>query len=139
MAGSIRERLREAILKEEKRPFETREEAYAKDRAVQDLFRPICQAAEEISDELESVPSLKFTINPTSVWITLFDREIRFSCDADSQKFVSEESGHTWYDRETYTDLQRWDTVEECIDAMIRSSAAYARMARTIQSAMSAA
>jgi hypothetical protein len=71
------------------------------------------------------------------VWITLFDREIRLNYDSTSGKFFAEESGHGWYDGETYVDVHSWNTAEECIDAMIRFSAAYARMARAIQSARS--
>jgi hypothetical protein len=79
MAGSIGERLREAILKKGNRVFEARKELHEKERAAENLFRPVCQATEKIRKELESAPSYEFTINPTGVWITLFDREIRFS------------------------------------------------------------
>ncbi len=99
------------------------------------MFRPVCQAAEEIREELAALPSLEFTINPTSVWITLLDRELCFSYDAEARRFLGEEIGHSWYDGETYTDLHTWPTAAECIDAMIRLSATYARMARALQSA----
>lgn len=134
MAGTIRDKLREAILAEDERVFRMRTETHEKLRAAEDRFRPVSQAAEEIREELAGVPSLEFTVNPTSVWITLFDREIRLNYDAESGRFYGEESGHSWYDGETYVDLHSWNTAEECIDAMIRFSATYARMARAIQS-----
>ena len=134
MTGNVRDRLREAILAEDDRVFRSRRDTHEKLRAAEDSFRPVCQAAEEIREELAAVPSLQFAINPTSVWITLFDREIRLNYDAASGKFFGEESGHSWYDGETYVDVHSWNTAEECIDAMIRFSATYARMARAIQS-----
>jgi len=134
MAASIRDKLREAILAEDERVFKARTETHEKLRVAEDRFRPVAQAAEEIREELAVVPSLEFTVNPTSVWITLFDREIRLDYDAESGKLYGEESGHSWYDGEFYVVLHSWNTVEECIDAMIRFSATYARMARANQS-----
>lgn len=139
MAGNIRDRLREAILADDDKVFKSRREAHGAVRDAEDRFRPVVQAAEEIREELASVPSLEFAINPTSVWITLFDREVRLNYDAASGKFFGEESGHGWYDGETYVEVRNWNTAEECIEAMIRFSAAYARMARAIQSAGSKA
>jgi len=139
MAGNVRDRLREAILAEDDRAFKARKQTHEALRAAEDRFRPVSQAAEEIREELVAVPSLEFTINPTSVWITLFDREVRLNYDAASEKFYGEESGHSWYDGETYIDTHSWNTAEECVDAMIRFSATYARMARAIQSAGSVA
>jgi len=138
MPSGIRERLRQAILKEESKNLAARTVTHQQEHAVEDLFRPVCQAAEEIHEELASVPSLEFTVNPTNVWITLFDRELCFTYDAEARRFVGEEIGHSWYDGESYTDLHSWRTAEECVDAMIRFSATYARMARAIQSAASA-
>lgn len=135
MAGSIRERLREAIHNEENKAFAMRKESHERTRMAEDMFAPVCQAAEDIREELSGVPNIEFTINPTSVWITLFDREIRFTIDADAGKFLTEESGHNWYDGEAYSELRSWDDVDVFIDAMIRFSVAYARMARAIQSA----
>jgi len=135
MAGNIRDMLREAILAEDDKAFKSRRQSHEAVRAAEDRFRPVSQAAEEIREELASVPSLEFAINPTSVWITLFDREVRLNFDAARGKFLAEESGHGWYDGETYVDTYSWNTAQECIDAMIRFSAAYARMARVIQRA----
>jgi hypothetical protein len=135
MATSIRERLREAVLREERKTAEARRPPSGKARAEENMFRPVCQAAEEIREELAALPSLEFTINPTSVWITLLDRELCFTYDAEARRFLGEEIGHSWYDGETYTDLHTWPTAAECIDAMIRLSATYARMARALQSA----
>lgn len=134
MAGSIRDRLREAILAEDDKAFRSRKQLHEAMRTAEDRFLPVIQAAEEIREELASVPSLEFTINPTSVWITLFDREVRLNYDAASGKFYGGESGHGWYDGEGYLDTCSWNTAEECIEAMIRFSAAYARMARAIES-----
>lgn len=134
MPNAIRERLREAILKEEDRTLQARKASHQQERAAEDLFRPVSQAAEEIREELASVQSLQFTVNPTSVWITLFDRELCFTYDAETKRFLGEEVGHSWYDGDTYTDVHYWRTAEQCIDAMIRLSATYARMARAIQS-----
>lgn len=139
MAGNIRDRLREAILAEDDKVFKSRREAHEAVHAAEDRFRPVTQAAEEIREELASLPSLEFAINPTSVWITLFDREVRLNYDAASGKFFAEESGHSWYDGEPYVETHSWNTAEECIEALIRFSAAYARMARVIQSVGSAA
>jgi hypothetical protein len=139
MAGDIRDRLREAILAEDDKVFKSRREAHEAVHAAEDRFRPVAQAAEDIREELASVPSLEFAIIPTSVWITLFDREIRLNYDAASGRFFAEESGHSWYDGETYVEAHSWNTAEECIEAMIRFSATYARMARTIQRAGSRA
>ena len=139
MASGVRERVRQEIFRQDKRALTTRQTTHWRVGPVERLFEPVCQAAEEIREELEGVPSLTFAINPTSVWITLFDREVRIVYDTAADKFVSEESGHNWYDGETYSDLRSWDTVDDCIDAMIRIAAGFARMARAIQSARSAA
>jgi hypothetical protein len=135
MSRGVKERLREVIRKEEKKLSEDRRLAHRRDHAAEEAFAPIRQAAEEIKEELRTVPSLEFTVNPTSVWITLFDRELSFSYDAESQSFVGEDRGYSWYDGETYAESYAWPTADECVDAMIRLSAAYARMARAIQAA----
>jgi hypothetical protein len=135
MVDNIRDKLREAMLAEDEKAFQMRRQSHAAERAAEDRFWPVVQAAEEIREELASVPSLEFAINPTSVWITLFDREIWLHYDAASGNFLGEEGGHGWYDGEPYVDTYSWNKADECIDAMIRFSAAYARMARAIQRA----
>lgn len=95
-------------------------------------LEPVRQAAEEMREELRSVPSVKFTINPDSVGISLADRELWCTYDAQSQAFVGEESAHSWYDGERYADRHEWATADECIDAMIKLCAEFVRMTRAI-------
>lgn len=132
MPSDIRERLEQAIREEDEKTLNRIRKSREGDREAEQEFEPVRQAAEEIRDELRSMPSVKFTINPESVWITLADREVWLSYDTDSQKFVGEESAHSWYDGEPYADHYKWDSAASCPDALIRFCAKYVRMARAI-------
>ncbi len=137
--GDVTKRLEQAIRQEEQRA--RREHARSSERQplVEDAFHPVVEAANEIRERLYTETSLHFTINPDSVWITLGERTLRFAYSLASEKFIGEESGYNWYDAEPYTENYEWDTAEACIDAMIRSCARYAHMARAIKSAISEA
>ncbi len=132
MASDIRARLETAILEAEEvsrsRLRASRELASGSETA----FTPIRQAAEEIREQLRSLPSIKFTINPDSVIITLMDRELWFGYDAQSGTYLAEESAHSWYDAERYAKSGEWTSADKCTDAMIRLCAEYVRMARAI-------
>ena len=74
-------------------------------------------------------------ITPDSVWITLADRSLHFTCSSETESFTGEESGYSWYDREFYAERYRWDTAEDCVEAMIRLCARYVHMARAVKAA----
>jgi hypothetical protein len=135
MASDVRERLRAAIREANENNLATRRASRDVTAEAEIAFRPVRTAAEEIRDELQSTPGIKFTINPESVCASLVDRELWCSYDAEQQRFVGEESAHSWYDGARYAERYEWMSAEECIDAMIRLCAQYARMARAINEA----
>lgn len=132
MSNDIGTRLQQAIRAEEESAAEQLRALHESDRVAEQQFEPVMQAAEDLRQELAPVPSIEVAVNPDSVWITLADRELRFSYDLGSQRFVGEESAHSWHDGETYFDRREWDTADACIEAMIRLCAKYVRMARAI-------
>lgn len=132
MNSGIRQRLKEAIREEQERSLQRLRKSREGDDDANREFEPVRQAAEEIREELQHLPSIEFTINPSSVWITLADRNLWFSYDRQEGRFVGEESAHSWHDGELYAESYNWDTAETCIAALIRLCARYARMARNI-------
>ncbi len=135
MPGDIRDRLEEAIRVENERRWNRIRDSHESDREAEKQFRPVRLAAEELREELQSLPSIEFSISPHGVWITLGDRDLRFGYNVRTRHFVGEEAAHSWYDGEAYADRYEWDTAEACIDAMIRLCAKYVRMARAIGAA----
>ena len=135
MSGGIRERLEEAIREEHEKSLQRLKESRAGDEDANREFAPVRKAAEEIREELQHLPSIEFSINPGSVWITLADRNLWFSYDRQEGRFVGEESAHSWHDGERYAERYNWNDAENCIAAMIRLCARYARMARNIGAA----
>lgn len=135
MPSDIRDRLEKFIQEEDKQSLNRLKKSRRSRSKAEQEFEPIKHAAEEMREQLRSMPSIKFTINPDSVWITLAERELWFTYDTHSRHFVGEESGHSWFDGEPYADRYEWSTVEECTDAMIRSCAKYVRMTRAIKAA----
>ena len=135
MTSSIRDRLEEAIREENERGLNRLRISREGDTEVNREFEPVRQAAEEIREELQHLPSIEFTINPGSVWITLADRGLWFGYDRQEQSFLGEESAHSWHDGELYAESYRWNSAETCVAAMIRLCARYARMARNIGTA----
>ena len=133
MPSDIRERLENVIRAEDEKNRNRLRASHESARGVEEKFEPVRQAAEELREQLQSLPSIEFTIKPDSVWLTLADRDLRFGYSIDSQKFVGEEAAHSWYDGELYADHYEWDTTEACIDAIIRFCAKYVRMARAIR------
>lgn len=135
MPSDVRERLERAIQEENEKDLSRLRASRDRARKAAEEFEPVRQAAEEIREQLLSVPSIKFTINPDSVWITLADRELWFGPDVHARNFIGVETAHSWFDGEPYTQRHEWDTVAACIDAMIRLCAKYVRMARAISAA----
>jgi hypothetical protein len=132
MPSDIGDRLEKAIREEDEKTLNRIRKSRESARDAEREFGPVRQAVEQIRDELQSMPSIEFTINPDNAWITLADREVWLGYDIDSRKFIGEECSHSWYDGEPYADHYKWDTVDECTDALIRFCARYVRMARTI-------
>ena len=132
MPSDICDRLEKAIREEDEKTLGRIRKIRESSREAEEEFQYVRQAAEEIRDDLRSVPSIRFTINPDSVWITLEDREVWLGYDMESRKFVGEEIAHSWYDGEPYADHYKWDTADLCMDALIRFCAKYVRMARAI-------
>ena len=135
MPSDISEKLEQAIQVEEKRTLARLRAFHESDRSAEDKFRPVRLAAEEIRERLQSAPGIEFTIQPARVWITLSDRDLVLTYDLRSDKFIGEESAHSWYDAERYSERYEWDTAEHCIDAMIRLCAKYVWLARAIRAA----
>ena len=128
----IRERLHAAIREADEKRLQEMEAVRETTAEAEVALEPVRQAAEEIREDVRAIPSIKFTINPDSICISLVDRELWCTFDAQSQKFLGEESAHSWYDGERYAERYRWATANACIDAMIRLCADFVRMARAI-------
>lgn len=131
----IRERLHAAIREADEKHLQEMEVVRDTAAEAEMALEPVRQAAEEIREEVRSIQSIKFTINPDSVGISLADREFWCTFDIRSQKFLGEESAHSWYDGERYAERYQWATANDCIDAMIRLCADFVRMARAIDKA----
>jgi hypothetical protein len=131
MIGDIATRLQLAIQEEEKKAAR-RHTARADAGTTEQTFQPVMQAAEELQRALQSTPSIKLTINPDSVWLSLADRELKVTYDPASHRFVGDESAHAWFDGEPYSDRHKWQTADACIEALIRLCARYVRMAQAI-------
>ena len=123
MPSDISKKLEQAIRDEEEMTLSRLRAASESDRSAEDKFRPVRLAAEEIRERLQSAPSIEFTIQPASVWISLADRDLAVTYDIRSDKFIGEESGYNWYDSEPYAENYEWDTAEACIDAGKRGQA----------------
>ncbi len=132
MSSDIRDRLKKAIQEEDEKALERVRKTRESARDAEHEFAPVRQAVEQIRDDLQSMPAIEFTINPDNAWITLADREVWLGYDMSSRQFIGEESAHSWYDGEPYTDHYKWDSADRCIDALIRFCARYVRMARAI-------
>lgn len=132
MPKDIATRLRQAIQNEEKRASKRLQSLDESARLAEQKFEPVKQAAVDLQHELAAVPGIEVTVNPDSVWITLADRELRFSYNLGSQRFVGEEAVHSWYDGEAYSELYEWDKPDACIESLIRLCAKYVRMANAI-------
>jgi hypothetical protein len=130
MTRDIATRFRLAIQEEEKAA--RRRSARADAGTLEQAFHPVMRAAEELQRELQSVPSIKVTVNPDSVWLSLADRDLKVTYDPTLHRFVGGESAHTWVDGEPYSDQHTWDTADACIEALIRLCARYVRMANAI-------
>jgi hypothetical protein len=135
MPSDIKDRLEQAIRVEDEKSLSRLKASHESARDSEEQFQPVRLAAEELREQLQSLPSIEFSINPDSVWITLADRDLRFSYNIHTRDFVGEEGAHSWYDGEAYADRYEWHTAEACIDAMIRLCAKYVRMARAIGAA----
>lgn len=135
IVSNIKERLTAAIQEADKASQDSLRATREHSAEAEAAFGFVREAAGELRDQLQSIPGIAFTINPDSVCITLVDRELWFGYDSGSQKFVGEESAHSWYDAERYATQSEWANAEACVDAMIRSCAQYFRMARAIDAA----
>lgn len=133
MPSNVRDRLEQAIRDEEEKTLSRVRASHESAHGAEEEFEPVRQAAEEIREELRSVPDIEFSINPDNVRIALADRDLKFSYSIESRNFVGDEGAHSWYDGEPYAEGYEWDTADACIDAMIRLCARYARMARAIR------
>ena len=133
--SNIKKRLAAAIKAADKMNRDTLRLARERNAEGVGAFDPVRKAAEELCEELKTIPGIDFTINPESVCITLVDRELWFSYDDEGKEFFGEESAHSWYDGERYATRFAWPDAEACIEAMVRSCAQYFRMARAINEA----
>ena len=133
--SKIKKRLAAAIKAADKKSQDSLRSARGRYAEGGRVFEPVRKAAEELREELNSVPGIHFTINPESVCITLVDRELWFSYDDEAKDFFGEESAHSWYDGERFATRFAWSDAEACVEAMIRSCAQYFRMARAINEA----
>jgi len=129
---SIKDRLEAAILEDAARSQRRTAGPREGERAATREFEPVRHAAEDIRDQLEALPSIKFAINPSDVWISLADRDLWIGYDVSSGSFLGIENSHAWVDGELYSDNYTWDSAEACVEAMIRFCARYVRMARVI-------
>jgi hypothetical protein len=132
MARNVRERLEQAMRDEDAKRRARLARMRDAEKGAEARLEPVRQAAEEIREQLQTVPGIEFTIGPTDVSISLSDRALSFGYDRATEAFVGEEIAHSWYDGEAYNETYRWPSAEACIDAMIRLCARYARMANAI-------
>ncbi len=102
MASDIRERLEQAIRDEEEKRLSRLGASHESVGASEEIFRPVRQAAEELREQLQSISSIEFAINPDSVCITLSDRDLKLSYAIQLKAFVGQEGAHSCYDGEPY-------------------------------------
>jgi len=124
--SEIRERLRKAI--ERQRPAAAVRPPRSGDV---EAFRPVRRAAEELRAEIKDLPDLHVSIEPDSVGITLYDRFLWFSYDAGRRSFVGSETLSLWMEGGAREESYKWDTAEDCIEAMIQATARYVALARS--------
>ncbi len=98
MSNDVRVKLEQAIREADERNMRRLRAAHDRVLAAEKDFEPVEQAAVELQGNLSSLNTIDITINPSDVWISLFDRELRFSFDTSSRAFVGEERLHSWYD-----------------------------------------
>lgn len=132
MISTVREQLEQAMRDEDAKRQDRLVRMQRNARGSEEKFEPVRQAAEEIREQLQTVPGIAFTIGPASVSISLSDRDLSFGYDPATPCFVGGEIAHSWYDGEPNTETYQWATAEGCIEAMIRLCARYARMANAI-------
>lgn len=132
MPDLIKDKLKQAIEEERSRGRPSRRAAGKAEPGDAEAFAPVRQAAREITAELVELPELRITIDTESVWVELYDKHFCFAFDAASGHFVGDELSYSWLDRELHEETYRWDTVEECIDGLVRACAHYVVLARAI-------
>ena len=132
MVSKVRERLEQAMQQEDAKHQARLARMRKAERGTEERFEPVRQAAEEIREQLQTIPGIAFTIDPIGVSISLSDRSLSFGYDPAAKGFVGEEITHSWYDGEAHIETFGWPSAEACIDAMIRLCARYARMANAI-------
>lgn len=135
MPSDVTSRFETAIKEADEKSRSRFRQAHAVDPEIAKAFGPIAEAAGELEEHLRSTPGIELNISPGSVSVRLGDLELWLTYDAQSGKFVGEESAHSWYDSERYAEIYEWSTAEECTDALIRFCAQYYRMARAIDQA----
>lgn len=132
MPDSIKDKLKQAIKEERSRGHPSRHAAHRAGQSDAGAFAPVRKAAQEITDELVDLPELRITINPESVWVELYDKHFCFAYDAASGHFMGDELSSSWLEREQREETYHWDTVEECVDGLVRACARYVVLAHAI-------
>lgn len=133
MSASVRERLQRVLAEPRQTRNRPERRAGAGGGDAARRFEPVARAAEELAAELSGLPEIRFTVAEEEVWIELYDRQLRFGIDGAADGFTAEEIDHSWIDGEMREERRSWPEAEDCIEAMIRYCASYARLARALR------
>lgn len=125
--SKIRERLSKAI--DQQRRLEPKRRPGHDNAGAQAAFRLVCEAAEELRDELSHVPDLSLEITPAGVWIELYDKHFWFGYDGNERVFIGTEQDTKWMEGGLREAPYKWDTADACIEAMIQACARYVWLA----------
>lgn len=128
--SQVRQRLHKAIEQQQAMPKRPRPPADIGEKA---MFRPVHEAAKELSDELAKVPGLGIEIEPTSVWIGFYDKHFWLGYDAEEHAFVGSETDTLWMEGGIREHSFRWNSADECTEAMIQACARYVSLAEAMR------
>jgi hypothetical protein len=126
--SEIRDRFRNAIERQRSAPPKR---PRGPGNAAAEAFEPVHRAAEELREEIKGLPDLHVSIQPDGVEITLYDRYFWFSYDTTGRSFVGSETLSLWMEGGAREESYKWDTAEDCIEAMIQATARYVTLARS--------
>ena len=126
----IRDRLQKAMA-EERRPA-PRRPAAAGNAQIEAAFQPVSEAAEELRQELSSVPGLAIVVDAHEVRIELYDKDLWFTYSPEEGRFIGSEVTSLWIEGGQHEEHLAWETAEACVDAMIQACARYASLAEII-------
>lgn len=129
--NGIRERLRKAI--DRQRALRRSEAVEQRDAETEAAFRPVREAADELRNELADIPAIRIEIQPIQVGIGLYDKHLWFGYDREQRAFIGSETDTLWMEGGIREKSSRWESAEDCVEAMIQACARYVALADAIR------